>query len=259
MLVHASLDQILGVPCPGAGGEAGETGRTDEATGTGKAAATTGWSPVGPGTAGAFAAGRAAGDGEPGWLATPAAAQAYACDAKIATVVTGHLDPEVVAAAVRAYLARQDHPTEAGQSWLRATLVRYATAMLSGPAGLASALRSGLPGPLGAAVSLPLDITSPTATVPPHLRRAVIVRDRHCAFPGCHQPPARSQVHHVIPRSRGGPTALHNLVLLCAFHHLHLIHRQGWTLVLNADGTTTAASPGGRRILHSHAPPAAAA
>jgi hypothetical protein len=24
----------------------------------------------------------------------------------------------------------------------------------------------------------------------------------------------------VIPRSRGGPTALHNLVPLCQFHHL---------------------------------------
>jgi hypothetical protein len=234
------------------------------------------------GTAGAFAAGRAAGDGEPGWLASAVAAQACACDAKIATVVTGHIDPEAVAAAVQAYLTRQDAsgcvvsrdpdqgqpgqespawsgdpPGDAGPigSWsaagrppaltsvgpsgagparagapderlraapgqdrLQSTLIRYATAMLSGPAGLASVLRSGLPGPLGAAVSLPLDITSPTATVPPHLRRAVIVRDRRCAFPGCTQSPARCQVHHIIPRSRGGPTSLANLVLLCGFH-----------------------------------------
>jgi hypothetical protein len=29
-------------------------------------------------------------------------------------------------------------------------------------------------------------------------------------------------------------------VLLCPFHHQVVIHRQGWTLVLNPDGTTTA-------------------
>jgi hypothetical protein len=42
---------------------------------------------------------------------------------------------------------------------------------------------------------------------------------------------------------------------LCSFHHLILIHRRGWTLTLHADGTTTAASPDGRKTWHSHAPP----
>jgi hypothetical protein len=36
------------------------------------------------------------------------------------------------------------------------------------------------------------------------------------------------------------------------------VHRWGWTLALHADGTTTAASPDGKRILRSHGPPAAA-
>jgi len=222
--------------------------------------------PAAGGVAGAFLAGRAAGDGEPGWLASQAAAEAYACDARISTVITGHLDPEIVAAAVRAYLGREDpgsagdpaageNAADAGHDRLAATLIRYGTAMLSGPAGLAAALRAGLPGPLGAGVSLPLDITSPTATIPPHLRRAVTARDRHCAFPGCRQPPARCHVHHLIPRSRGGPTSLANLALACSFHHLYLIHRRGWSLALNADGTTTATSPDGRKTWHSHAPP----
>jgi len=46
-----------------------------------------------------------------------------------------------------------------------------------------------------------------------------------------------------------------NLVPLCAFHHLIVIHRWGWTLRLKPDGTTTAASPDGQRTYHSHGPP----
>jgi hypothetical protein len=91
--------------------------------------------------------------------------------------------------------------------------------------------------------------------VPPHLRRAVIKRDRHCAFPGCSAPPVRCHVHHLIPRSKGGPTRLDNLALLCHFHHLIAVHRWGWTLQLHGDGTTTATSPNGHKILHSHGPP----
>jgi HNH endonuclease len=87
----------------------------------------------------------------------------------------------------------------------------------------------------------------------------VITRDRHCAFPGCRQRPAACQVHHLIPRSQGGATALTNLVLACSFHHLIAIHRWGWRLALNSDGTTTAISPDHTRTLHSHSPPSTAA
>ncbi|HEY2276756.1 MAG TPA: HNH endonuclease signature motif containing protein, partial [Streptosporangiaceae bacterium] len=103
--------------------------------------------------------------------------------------------------------------------------------------------------------SLPLDTGTPTATIPPHLRRAVILRDRHCAFPGCHQKPVTCQVHHIVPRASGGVTALPNLLLLCSFHHLIAIHRWGWTIRLHADGTTTATSPDRRKVFHSHGPP----
>jgi hypothetical protein len=37
------------------------------------------------------------------------------------------------------------------------------------------------------------------------------------------------------------------------------VHRWGWVLALNGDGTTTATSPDGKRVLHSHGPPAAPA
>ena len=72
-------------------------------------------------------------------------------------------------------------------------------------------------------------------------------------------PPAACHVHHIIPAAEGGPTRLDNLVLGCAFHHLIAVHKWGWKLVLNADGTKTAFSPDRTRILRSHDPPAAAA
>ena len=139
----------------------------------------------------------------------------------------------------------------------RDLILQQAVALLSGPGGLASWLRTGtLPPPAGS-VSLPLDVGAVTDLVPPHLRRAIITRDTHCAAPGCDTPPAACHVHHIIPRSQGGTTSLGNCVLLCSFHHLIMIHRWGWTIALNADGTTTATSPDGR-VTRSHSPPAAA-
>ncbi len=109
-------------------------------------------------------------------------------------------------------------------------------------------------GPL-TSVSLPLDIGAATETIPAHLRRAATTRHPHCAFPGCDQPASVCDIHHLIPRSRGGPTSLPNLVPLCSFHHLTAIHRWGWTLILHPDGTTTATSPDRSKTLHSHSPP----
>ena len=190
-------------------------------------------------------------------------------------MVTGHLDPSALDAAADRYLAGFRRPDCAcggctcppgpggppplparTRDRLQNTLLAYAADILSGPAGLAAFLRTGLlANDFPATASLPLDTGTPTAAIPPHLRRLVILRDRHCAFPGCQQKPVACQAHHVIPRARGGVTALHNLVLLCSFHHLVVIHRWGWTLALNADGTTTATSPDRRKTLHSHGPP----
>jgi hypothetical protein len=136
--------------------------------------------------------------------------------------------------------------------------VARAADLLSGPGGLASYLRTRLPDDLVASVSLPLDIGAVTDTIPVHLRRAVTVRDRHCRFPGCTQPATTCQPHHIIPRAQGGPASLTNLINLCAFHHLIAVHRWGWGITLNPDGTVTATSPYGR-TLHSHSPPATAA
>jgi hypothetical protein len=86
---------------------------------------------------------------------------------------------------------------------------------MSGPTGLAAHLRNATTRDTWPNISLPLDIGRPTRDIPPHLRRAVAVRDRHCAFPGCDKPPRACQCHHVIPHEDHGIPRLTNLVLAC--------------------------------------------
>jgi hypothetical protein len=145
--------------------------------------------------------------------------------------------------------------TPATRDRLRRALLGLAADALSGPGNLAARLRAALDGRPLTSASLPLDIGAATETIPAHLRRAVTTRHAHCAFPGCDQPASVCDIHHIVPRSRGGPTSLPNLVPLCGFHHLTAIHRWGWTLALHTDGTTTATSPDGTCTLHSHGPP----
>ncbi len=152
---------------------------------------------------------------------------------------------------------RREAPSAA--AFVRALVLRHAADMLSGPAGLAAFLRTGLLDGPAASISLPLDVGRATDEIPAHLRRAVIARDKHCGFPGCTQPPEACQVHHLIPKAQGGPTKLDCLILACTFHHLIAVHRWGWQLILNPDGTRTAINPDGQRVLRSHSPPARAA
>jgi Domain of unknown function (DUF222)/HNH endonuclease len=146
-------------------------------------------------------------------------------------------------------------PAPAAGTAARELILTRAARLLSGPHGLAAWLRHQLTDGPAASVSQVLDIGIPTEIIPPHLRRAVVLRDRHCSFPGCHQPPVACQVHHITPRARGGVTSLGNCALLCSFHHLIAIHRWGWQFRLNPDGTKTVTSPDGR-IFHTHSPPA---
>src|SRR5208283_5446229 len=147
---------------------------------------------------------------------------------------------------------------EATRQRLHATLLRWSLDLLSGPGGLASHLRGTLLGAPFNSPSQPLDLGRATRTIPPHLRTAVIQRDQHCQFPGCTQPPAVCEVHHLIPWAKGGPTSLANLRLFCRFHHQIAIHQWGWTITCHPDGTRTATAPDGR-TLHSHGPPQQAA
>ena len=267
--LHMTLDQLRGLP-----GAPGAEAAWAEAAGAGARAG-----------AGA-GAGAAAGPGAD-------------CDATLVPVVTGHVDPQVLDRLAAALLRppagpggpggsgpagpgspgapghqpgqrgddRRDGQTgaaaaarrERAERAVRQIITAAAADLLSGPAGLAAWLRTGIAGALAASVSLPLDVGAAVEIIPAHLRRAVTARDRRCRFPGCDQPAAGCQPHHIIPRSQGGPTSLTNLLLLCTFHHLIAVHRWGWGIVLLPDGTVTATSPDRTRTLHSHGPPASAA
>jgi hypothetical protein len=64
-----------------------------------------------------------------------------------------------------------------------------------------------------------LDVGRATPTVTPAQWKALVVRDRHCRHPDCDRPPSHCQAHHVRHWTRGGPTDLANLELLCRHHH----------------------------------------
>jgi hypothetical protein len=62
------------------------------------------------------------------------------------------------------------------------------------------------------------------------LRRALEVRDGHCAFPDCRVDVSRTHAHHVAEWLRdNGSTDIDNLVLLCSRHH-HAVHEGGWSV-----------------------------
>jgi uncharacterized protein DUF222/HNH endonuclease len=235
-----------------------------------------------PGAPQAEAAWFAARASQPGWLTGPDA-EAAGCDATLVPIVAGQVDRAALDRLTGFYLAthgltgrsegcgctcsgctcpgrRALSPQTVRR--LRETMLRLAADVLSGPGGLASWLRqsqlAGGPGggpglPLG--IPLPLDTGEAEPTIPAHLRRVVATRHTHCAFPGCRVPAEACHIHHLVPRARGGPTAIGNLVPSCSFHHLTVIHRWGWTLTLHADGSATATSPDQARTLRDHGPP----
>ena len=120
---------------------------------------------------------------------------------------------------------RQDHRARRGQpdspplsaearQAHRYAIARLAVDFVSGPGGLASALRTGLLEHPYSTPSLPLDIGF-SDSIPGHIRRAVILRDQHCAWPGgCDRPASASDVHHIRHKSDGGETSVWNCGLL---------------------------------------------
>ncbi|NUT34395.1 MAG: HNH endonuclease, partial [Hamadaea sp.] len=67
------------------------------------------------------------------------------------------------------------------------------------------------------------------------LSRALVLRDRGCAFPGCDRPARWCHGHHIDSWADGAPTSLANSVLLCGHHHRE-IHHGHWQVRIAADG-----------------------
>ena len=65
-------------------------------------------------------------------------------------------------------------------------------------------------------------------------RRALLIRDRMCRYPGCHQI-RHLKAHHRVPWSLGGSTDMDNLILLCQWHHT-AVHEGGVTITGDSDG-----------------------
>jgi hypothetical protein len=129
-------------------------------------------------------------------------------------------------------------------------------AQRTGPVDVESARRLACDGSVSRLVlttdSRPLDIGRKTNVVPSWIRRALVVRDSGCRFPGCGRPPSWTDAHHVHHWADGGITAVSNLVLLCRRHH-RLIHWKRFGVEM-VDGRPVFRSADGS-VLEERGPP----
>jgi hypothetical protein len=93
----------------------------------------------------------------------------------------------------------------------------------------------------------PLDLGRTHRVSPPHLRKAVEHRDRHCVFAGCEAPSHWCDVHHLLHWAHGGETDLENSALLCERHHTKVHH--GFRVERQPDGRWRTWRPDGTEIL----------
>jgi hypothetical protein len=98
-------------------------------------------------------------------------------------------------------------------------------------------------------VGVPLGLGRTVRYATPAQRRALVVRDGGCVFPGCDAPASWCDAHHVDHWDHGGNTDLSNLALMCRHHH-GVTHRIGWHMTSTADQWFQWVTPTGH-TLHS--------
>ncbi|WP_454164916.1 DUF222 domain-containing protein [Gordonia iterans] len=168
---------------------------------------------------------------------------------------------DALAQVVRTYLAGSDRP-ESGGVLPHVTLIvpaavarerKAAAEEGSAEAGVGTVPEFGFTGPVSPRTArmvmceasvctalvddagVPLNVGREQRLFPPGIRKALVVRDRGCAFPGCGAPATWCDAHHVEHWEHGGETSLENGVLLCRRHHT-LIHHGGWEVFIGHDG-----------------------
>ncbi|ETA04732.1 HNH endonuclease [Gordonia alkanivorans CGMCC 6845] len=80
--------------------------------------------------------------------------------------------------------------------------------------------------------TVPLQMGRERRLFPPHLRKAIIIRDENCIK--CGAPPSHTQVHHIEHWSDDGETELDNGCLLCQRCHTQ-VHHNGWDIMMGFD------------------------
>ena len=95
----------------------------------------------------------------------------------------------------------------------------------------------------------PLDVGRRSQTWPTAIRRAIVVRDRHCRWPGCEHPPSWTDVHHFEHWEHGGETSVANGVLLCRRHHTFIHTHAEWQYTFD-DQRFRAYRPDGTELTH---------
>ena len=146
---------------------------------------------------------------------------------------------------IRTYLSGSDRPMSGG-------VLPHVTLIRPGRLGEAAVDSLGFTGAVSAATAdliacdstvsrvlvdtagAPLDVGRSQRLIPPHIRKALGIRDGGCAYPGCGRPMSWCDAHHIRPWNHGGATSVDNGVLLCRMHHT-LIHHGGWQVYLGRD------------------------
>ncbi len=179
---------------------------------------------------------------------SPLAAPRPTTDTEVDFRTAAQRDADALVELAQRSLAAGDLPTEGGER--PQVVVTMSLGVLLGRIGAASLAFGGpinadiarriacdarvIPVVLGARGE-PLDIGRASYTVPTAIRRAVLVRDAGCAFPGCPVPARWCDIHHVTHWADHGPASVENCVALCGRHH-RLIHHSRWRIDMTGLG-----------------------
>ena len=93
----------------------------------------------------------------------------------------------------------------------------------------------------------PLDVGRDHRLFPPHIRKAMELRDKGCVFAGCHAPTHWCDAHHLLAWEFGGVTSEDNGGLLCERHHTKVQH--GFRIERDTGGRWHTYRPDGTEIL----------